>query len=75
MEEFVIDPHDINHTFKKGHRIMVEIQSGWFQIIDRNPQKFIPNIFEAQESDFIKEEHRVYFDAQRPTYIELSVIK
>ena len=74
-EEFVIDLHDINHVFKKGHRIMIQVQSTWFPVIDRNPQKYMPNIFEAKESDFIKAEQRIYFTVQYPTYIELPVIK
>jgi uncharacterized protein len=49
---FTIDLHTANHVFKKGHRIMVQVQSTWFPIIDRNPQKFVPNIFEAKESDY-----------------------
>ncbi len=74
-EEFVIDLHDINHVFKKGHRIMIQVQSTWFPLIDRNPQKYVPNIFEAKETDFIKAEHRVYFSAAYPTYIELPVFE
>jgi putative CocE/NonD family hydrolase len=74
-EEFVIDLHDINHVFKKGHRIMIQIQSTWFPVIDRNPQKYVPNIFEANDSDFIKAEHSIYFSSQYPTYIELPVMK
>ncbi|HKB44892.1 MAG TPA: CocE/NonD family hydrolase [Chitinophagaceae bacterium] len=74
-EEFVIDLHDINHVFKKGHRVMIQVQSTWFPVIDRNPQKYIPNIFEAKESDFIKAEQRIYFTVQYPTYIELPVMK
>ena len=74
-EEFVIDLHEINHVFKKGHRIMIQIQSAWFPIIDRNPQKYVPNIFEAKESDFIKATHTIYFNAKYPTSIELPVIK
>ncbi len=73
IEEFVIDLHDINHTFRKGHRIMMQVQSTWFPLIDRNPQKFIPNIFQANESDFTKAEQRVYFSSRYPTYIELPV--
>lgn len=73
-EEFIIDLHDINHTFKKGHRIMIQVQSTWFPLIDRNPQKFIPNIFQAKETDFIKAEQRIYFSSQSPTYIELPVM-
>jgi putative CocE/NonD family hydrolase len=74
-EEFVIDLHDINHVFKKGHQIMIQVQSTWFPVIDRNPQKFIPNIFEAKESDFIKAQQRIYFSSRYSTYIELPVMK
>jgi len=49
-----------NHTFLKGHRIMVQMQSTWFPLIDRNPQKFVPNIFEASATDFQKATQRVY---------------
>lgn len=51
---------DILHTFKKGHRIVIQIQSTWFPYIDRNPQKYVENIFEANEEDFIKSTIRVY---------------
>ena len=74
-EEFIIDLHDINHTFKKGHRIMIQVQSSWFPLIDRNPQKFVSNIFEANETDFIKAEHKIYFSAKYPTHIDLPVMK
>ena len=74
-EEFVIDLHDINHVFKKGHRLMIQVQSTWFPVIDRNPQKYVPNIFEAKESDYVKAEQRIYFSARYPTYIELPVMK
>jgi putative CocE/NonD family hydrolase len=70
-EEYLIDLHDINHVFKKGHHLMIQVQSSWFPVIDRNPQKFVPNIFEAKETDFIKAEQRIYFN----TYIELPVMK
>src|SRR5258705_6855962 len=70
-EEFIIDLHQINHVFLKGHRIMIQVQSSWFPVIDRNPQKFVPNIFEAKESDYIKAEHKIYFSAQYPTHLEL----
>lgn len=74
-EEFVIDLHDINHTLLKGHYLMIQIQSSWFPIIDRNPQKYVPNIFEAEEGDFIKATHTIYCNNQYATYIELSVMK
>ena len=74
-EEFVIDLHEIDHTFKKGHKIMIQVQSTWFPVIDRNPQKFVPNIFEAKDADFIKATHTIYLNAKYPTYIELPVMK
>jgi putative CocE/NonD family hydrolase len=74
-EEFIIDLHQINHCFKKGHSLMIQVQSTWFPLIDRNPQKYIPNIFEAADSDFTKATHTIYFTAQYPTRIELPVMK
>ena len=73
--KYAIDLHTNAHAFRKGHRIMVQVQSTWFPVIDRNPQKFIPNIFEAKESDFIKATHKIYFTSQFPSYIELPVMK
>ncbi|TMI78543.1 MAG: CocE/NonD family hydrolase [Bacteroidetes bacterium] len=70
-EEYVIDLHDVNHVFKTGHRLMIQVQSTWFPVIDRNPQKYVPNIFDVKESDFQKAEQRVYYS----TYIELPVMK
>ncbi len=62
---------DVMHTFKKGHRIMVQVQSTWFPLIDRNPQTFVPNIFKADEKDFQKATHRVYDSST----IEVQVLK
>ena len=50
---------DLNHTFRRGHRIMVQVQSSWFPLVDRNPQKFL-NIYEAKASDFVKATQRIY---------------
>jgi putative CocE/NonD family hydrolase len=75
VESYKIDLHSINHVFKKGHKIMVQVQSTWFPIIDRNPQTYVPNIFEARESDFKAATHKIYRTAQFPSHIELSVIK
>ena len=72
-EEFVIDLHQVNHTFKKGHSLMIQVQSSWFPLIDRNPQKFVPNIFLADEKDFTKAEHTIYFSKQYPTRVEMMV--
>ena len=52
---------DVLHTFKKGHRIMIQVQSSWFHLVDRNPQKYVKNIYlDAKEGDFIKTTQRVY---------------
>jgi putative CocE/NonD family hydrolase len=74
-EEIVIDLHQINHTFLKGHRLMIQLQSTWFPVIDRNPQKYMPNIFEAADGDFTKATHTVYCNSQYSTFIELPVMK
>lgn len=74
-EEFVIDLHDINHTFLKGHRMMIQVQSTWFPLIDRNPQKYVANIFEAKNSDFIKATQTIYCNKRYPSYIELPLMK
>jgi putative CocE/NonD family hydrolase len=74
-EEFLIGLHQVNHMFKKGHKLMIQVQSSWFPMIDRNPQKFIPNIFEAKESDFIKATQTIYFSPQYPTRIDLPVMQ
>jgi predicted acyl esterase len=65
---------DINHTFLKGHRIMVQIQSTWFPLVDRNPQKFV-NIYEATESDFQRATERVYHSPKSSSAVKLFVIK
>jgi hypothetical protein len=70
---FTIDLHTNNHTFLKGHCIMVEVQSTWFPLYDRNPQKFVPNIFEAQASDYQKATQRIYRSRQFVSYIDLPI--
>jgi putative CocE/NonD family hydrolase len=62
-----------NHVFLPGHRIMVQIHSSWFPLYDRNPQKFIPNIFWAKAGDFQKATQRVYHAPDRATFIDLPV--
>lgn len=66
---------DVLHTFKKGHRIMVQVQSTWFPLVDRNPQKFVPNIYKAEAKDFVKATQRVYCSKTLPTSIQLGVLK
>ena len=62
---------DVFHTFKKGHKLQVQVQSTWFPLIDLNPQTFVPNIFKAKESDFKTQEHTVYTSSS----IELNVLE
>ncbi len=74
VEEYRIDLHWVDHRFQKGHKIMVQIQSTWFPLIDRNPQKYVPNIFEANASDFAPAAQRVHRAPGRATHIELPVL-
>jgi hypothetical protein len=65
---------DLAHQFKKGHRIMIQVQNSWFPLVDINPQKFV-NIYEADEEDFIVATHRIYHDARRPSKIAIGILK
>ncbi len=72
-EAYVIDLHTQDYRFKKGHRIMVQVQSSWFPLIDRNPQTFVPNIFAASETDFRPATHRIYRARRAASYVVLPV--
>jgi uncharacterized protein len=65
---------DINHSFRKGHRIMIQVQSTWFPLVDRNPQKFVPNINEAREADFQKSTHRLHHTKDAQSSIGVMVL-
>jgi hypothetical protein len=65
---------DVDHTFRKGHRIMIQVQSSWFPLFDRNPQTFVPNIFFAKESDFRPAMMRVFRSPARPSRLEVLVL-
>jgi putative CocE/NonD family hydrolase len=71
---FTIDLHTANHVFKKGHRIMVQVQSTWFPLYDRNPQKFVANIFEALPGDYQKATQQIYRSKAYPSNVEIPVI-
>jgi len=73
--EFVIPLRDHDHVFLKGHRIMVQVQSTWFPLIDRNPQKFVPSIYAASADDFIAATQRVYASRTRPSHLVLPVAR
>jgi len=65
---------DVAHTFKKGHRIMIQIQNSWFPLVDRNPQKFMDIYKEAEDKDFQKATHRIYHDQTNNSSIEIGVL-
>jgi hypothetical protein len=74
VNEFTVDLHHCNHRFRKGHKIMVQVQSTWFPVIDRNPQKFVPNIFNAKDSDYQKATQRVFRSKRFPSHIRVPVM-
>lgn len=65
---------DVAHTFKKGHRIMIQVQNSWFPLVDRNPQKFV-NIYECSDSDFQKATHRIYHDVKYQSQLKVRVLQ
>jgi uncharacterized protein len=72
--EWKIPLRDHDHVFLKRHRIMVQVQSTWFPVIDRNPQKFVASIYRATASDFVPATQRVYCSASLPSYVLLPVM-
>jgi uncharacterized protein len=73
VTDFTIDLHAADHRFLKGHRIMVQVQSTWFPLIDRNPQTYVENIFQAKASDYRPATQRVYRSKDHPSSIVLPV--
>ena len=73
VDEYTVDLHTQDYRFLKGHRIMVQIQSTWFPLIDRNPQTFVPNIFAAKPSDFKSATQRIYHTPGWASYVMLPV--
>jgi predicted acyl esterase len=74
VEEVRFTLPDIAHTFKKGHRIMLQIQSSWFPLADRNPQIFT-DIYSCQDADFRKETIRIYHDREHPSSVIIPVLQ
>jgi hypothetical protein len=74
-EEFLVDLHQLAYTFQKGHRVMVQVQSTWFPLYDRNPQTFTPNIFRANASDYRAQTHHVSRTATHPSNVEVMALK
>jgi putative CocE/NonD family hydrolase len=73
--EWRIPLRDRDHVFLKGHRLMVQVQSTWFPIIDRNPQRFVPSIYEAVAADYVQATQRVYCTPALPSHIVLPVVQ
>ena len=75
VTEFNVDLIQKDHCFKKGHKIMVQVQSTWFPIIDRNPQKYVDNIFKAKDADYVAATQRVYRSKNFASGIKLPVVR
>jgi len=73
-QPYTFSLHTQNYTFKAGHRVMVQVQSTWFPIIDRNPQTFTKSIFDAEEKDFVKATHRIHRSTRYPSRVEVPVV-
>jgi len=73
--EWEIPLRDHDHVFLKGHRIMVQVQSTWFPLIDRNPQKFVKSIYEATAADFVKATQKIYCTPKMASHVTLPVVK
>jgi putative CocE/NonD family hydrolase len=71
--EYAIDLHSVDHVFRRGHRMMVQVQSTWFPLIDRNPQTFVENIFKATAGDFKAATQKVYRSAKYPSHLAVPV--
>jgi putative CocE/NonD family hydrolase len=65
---------DVLHTFQRGHRIMVQVQSTWFPLVDRNPQRYVDNIFLAEDKDFTRATERVFRSKEQPSGLEFGVL-
>jgi putative CocE/NonD family hydrolase len=74
VDEYSIDLHTQDYRFKKGHKIKVQVQSSWFPLIDRNPQTFVPNIFEARDSDFKAATMKVFRTRSAASYVQIDVL-
>ena len=73
--DFTVDLHQQSYTFKRGHRIMVQVQSTWFPLYDRNPQTWVANIFQAKAGDFKAQTHTIWHTPERASFVGVSVVK
>ena len=75
ITQVTVGLHTQNYRFKKGHKIKVQVQSSWFPLIDRNPQTFMPSIFQAKDSDFKKATHKIFRSQGAASYLQIAVEK
>jgi uncharacterized protein len=75
ITEFTLDLHSNDHSFLKGHKIMVQVQSTWFPVIDRNPQKFVENIFTATSTDYLPATQRIFRSKAYPSHVKLPLVR
>ena len=71
--EWQIPLRSHDHVFLKGHRLMVQIQSTWFPVIDRNPQTFVPSIYQAKATDFVPATQRIFCTPALPSHLVLPI--
>ena len=74
VDEYPIDLHSASHVFEAGHRILVQVQSTWFPLIDRNPQTFQPSIFDAGPESYRAQTHSIYHDVKHPSAVAVDVV-
>jgi hypothetical protein len=72
--EIGFELYDVLHTFKRGHKLQIQIQSSMFPFLDINPQNYVENIFNAKESDFTKATHKIYHNSEYPSSISFNVL-
>lgn len=75
VTEYMIDLHPNDHVFLKGHRIMIQVQSTWFPLYDRNPQKFVDNIYKAVDEDYVKATQKIYRSKEAASSVVLPVVE
>ncbi|WP_309672041.1 CocE/NonD family hydrolase C-terminal non-catalytic domain-containing protein, partial [Gemmatimonas sp.] len=73
--EVTIELPDVFHTFRAGHRVMVQVQGSWFPLLDRNPQRFVPNIYEATAADFMPARHRAWVGGRAGSRLAFPTLK
>jgi predicted acyl esterase len=74
VPEYTFALPTVDHVLKPGHRIMVQVQSTWFPLYDRNPQTFVPNVFFAKPNEYVKATQRIYRAPGEAIYIDLPLV-